>query len=647
MCGIAGLIDSTRPPAARETAVRRMGEAMRHRGPDDSGIESWEDATLGASRLAIFDRAHGHQPLSSADGRFHIVFNGAIYNFRALRDELRAAGFAFRTDCDTEVLLAAWMRWGERALARLRGMFAFAIWDDRDRSLFLARDPFGIKPLYYRHDGARFLFASEVTALLAARVFAPEIDPAAVSACLAWLAVPAPRTIYRDVACLRPGETATFRDGRLALRTAWSFSSIPTDTQPCASRAAFTRELRARLEASVRAHVAADVPVGAFLSGGLDSAAIVGLMARTGLAPLRTFSVGFAEAGGDETEAAAATARHFGTEHHTRILTAAEVARDLPALMAAYDQPTGDGINTHYASQAARAGGVTVALSGLGADELFGGYPSFRDAPRLARWLPRWHRLPAGLRRVFLARLRRRGARAGKLADLLEHARNLPELCALYRRALPVSQRDAVLSPDARAALGANAPHHPELALLSADLAAAGAFELLSAWELRTYMANVLLPDSDTMSLRHSLELRVPFVDRPLIEWLWRQPARFKGDRRNPKSALAAAVRDLLPPGVAARKKQGFTLPFSAWTRTALRPFLDETFSDASVTRSGLFARGPVQQLWRRHLDGHDPRSWSRVWMLAVLIEFVNRRPAVSSPAGAVASDRSIAVPSP
>jgi asparagine synthase (glutamine-hydrolysing) len=651
MCGIAGLIDSTAAAPLREAAVGRMCNAMRHRGPDDDGIESSDHATLGARRLAIFDPAHGRQPMAGGvDGRFRIVFNGAIYNFRALRDELRSAGFAFRTECDTEVLLAAYVRWGERCLVRLRGMFAFAIWDRHEHTLFLARDPFGIKPLYYRQDGARLLFASEVTALTAAGSFAPEIDPRSVSDCLAWLAVPAPRTIYRNVFCLRPGESATFRDGRLDVRPAWRFSSIPDDPNPCATREAFTRELRARLEDSVRAHVAADVPVGALLSGGLDSCAIVGLMAATGGPRLRTFSIGFEEAGYNEAREAGAAARHFGAEHHPHILTASAVARDRPALMAAYDQPTGDGLNTHYASQAARAGGVTVALSGLGGDELFGGYPSFRDGPRFARWLPRWHRLPGGARRALLARLRRSDARARKLADLLEHAHNLPEFCALYRRASSLAQSRDLLHPDAHVCLQGQPPHHPECEALSVDLAGAGGFEMLSAWELRTYTADVLLRDSDTMSLRHSLELRVPFIDRPLIEWLWRQPARFKDDRRNPKSALAAAVGDLLPPGAGSRKKRGFTLPFAAWMRAELRPFLDETFSDASVTRSGLFAREPAQQLWRRHLAGGDPRSWSRVWNLAVLIEFANRRPAATgfcSAAPAPAAAAVLSAPSP
>jgi len=629
MCGIAGIIDPRESAADRSVAVGRMCAAMVHRGPDDDGMVSDGDATLGMRRLAIFDPAHGHQPMVTPDGRFHLVFNGAIFNHEALRAELAAAGHAFRTRCDTEVLLAAYAHWGEACLARLRGMFAFAAWDRREQSLFLARDPFGIKPLYVRHAGTRFTFASELTALLAAG--GAEIDPHGVADYLAWFAVPAPRTIYRDVLSLRPGECATFRAGRLERRAYWSFRAIPADAPVARTAEEFNRELRARLEDTIRAHVVADVPVGAFLSGGLDSAVVVALMTRAGGSRLRTFSIGFDDAGYSEAEAAAETARFCGTDHHASVLDGNRVVRDLDALVAAFDQPSGDGINTYYACQAARAGGVTVALSGLGGDELFGGYPSFRDLPRLASVLPAWTHLPAFARAALLRRLQRGGVRARKLADFLAHARSLPELAALQRRVFSEPGRRELLGPDALRALGGARPHHPALETLADDLAGAPDFGTIGAWELRTYMADVLLRDSDVMSMRHSLELRVPFVDRPLVEWLWRQPVKFREPARRPKAALFEAVRDLLPPGLEHRRKQGFSLPFAVWMRRELRPFLEETFSDASVDRSGLLARGPVQALWRRFLDGQDTREWSRVWSLAMLVAFLQRpRPSAS-----------------
>lgn len=649
MCGIAGFVDLKTPDDTRADAVARMCARMLHRGPDDAGIITRGSATIGMRRLAIFDPANGHQPMTTPDGRFHIVFNGAIYNFRAIRDELTALGYPFRTQCDTEVLLVAYAHWGERCLARLRGMFAFAVWDAREETLFLARDPFGIKPLYYRHDGPQLVFASELNALLAAGVFSTQIDALSVADYLGWFAVPAPRTIYRGIFSLRPGECATFRGGHLDIRAGWRFRNVTRETKPCTSRAQFESELRARLEDSIRAHVLADVPVGAFLSGGLDSAVVVGLMSRASNTQLKTFSIGFAESEFDESADALATARHFGTEHRTRLLTGAEVARDLPTLLAAFDQPTGDGINTYYVSETAREGGVTVALSGLGGDELLGGYPSFRDIPKMARLVPLWHFLPRPLRRRILAELRRRGTRYHKLADMLEHARNLQELNSMQRRVFPESHRHQLLNPAVREAMSGQTPHHPELAALSADLAGAGLFETISAWELKTYMADVLLRDSDVMSMRHSLELRVPFVDRPLVEWLWHQPSRFKEDRLHPKSALARAVADILPPGLQERRKRGFSLPFAQWMRNDLRPFLDETFSTSSVEQSGLFARESVQQFWRDYLASDDTRQWSRTWSLAVLIDFANRHPVVTAlqprPWPATLVERSVPAP--
>jgi asparagine synthase (glutamine-hydrolysing) len=631
MCGIAGYISSTRSQEQRSQVVERMNAAMLRRGPDDAGVGSQGDATLGMRRLAIFDPAHGHQPMSTPDGRWHLVFNGAIYNFRALRAEL-ATTHDFKTECDTEVLLAAIARWGRDALPRLRGMFAFAAWDAHERTLLLARDSFGIKPLYIHTtpDGG-LVFASELNALLASGHVSADIDPQAVSNYLAWLAVPAPRTIYRHVQSLRAGDCAVWRDGRLTISAYDNARDLlaPGDSgAPRArSRAEFTAGLRAQLEDTVRAHAVADVPVGAFLSGGLDSTALVALMTRLGGTRLKTFSIGFDDAGYSEADAAAANARHLGADHHATVLTGERVAGDIGTLLASLDQPTGDGINTYYASQAARAGGVTVALSGLGADELFGGYPSFHNVPRISRWLPAWRVVPDMLRNSLLARWDRGDTRTRKLADTLRHADSPAALALLQRRVFAESTRRSLLAPEA----AADYSPHPETARLHADLGDADLFSITSAAELRGYMADVLLRDSDVMSMRHSLELRVPFVDRPLVRWLANQPTAFKHTPDRPKSALADAVRDLLPPELLTRKKRGFTLPYSLWMRGPLKPFLEETFSSASVARSGLFNAPAVQAHWRQFLAGHDQIEWSRVWSLAILIAFINRpRPAAA-----------------
>ena len=632
MCGIAGYISSRQTLELRSAAVGRMNAAMLHRGPDDIGTESRGEATLGMRRLAIFDPAHGHQPMSTADGRWHLIFNGAIYNFRALRTEL-ASSHVFKTECDTEVLLAAIARWGRNALPRLRGMFAFAAWDAVEHTLLLARDSFGIKPLYVHtsSDGG-LLFASELNALLASGHVPSDIDPQAVSDYLAWLSVPAPRTIYRAVQSLRPGEYAEWHGGKLSISaydTARDLLTPPPGFTPARSSEEFTTGLRAQLEDTVRAHVVADVPVGAFLSGGLDSTALVALMSRLGGAQLKTFSIGFEDAGYSEAEAAAANARHLGADHHASVLTGARVAGDIGTLLASLDQPTGDGINTYYASQAARAGGVTVALSGLGADELFGGYSSLGNTFRLTRWLPVWHVVPAPIRNVLLARWDRGNTRSRKLADTLRHATSPASLALLQRRVFGESTRRSLL---ATGVAPAYAPH-PEEAPLAAGLRDAGLFSVASLADVRGYMADVLLRDSDVMSMRHSLELRVPFVDRPFVNWVSCQPAAFKHTPAQPKSALAHALADLLPPDLLTRKKRGFTLPYAVWMRGPLKPFLEDTFSSASVGRSGLFDSAAVQAHWCRFLAGNDTLEWSRVWSLAILIAFINRpRPAYSHP---------------
>jgi asparagine synthase (glutamine-hydrolysing) len=625
MCGIAGFIDPTLSGELRSEAVLRMCAAMIHRGPDDWGIALCGPATVGMRRLAIFDPTNGHQPMATPDGRYTLVFNGAIYNFHSLQRELESVGWAFRTRCDTEVLLAALVQWGKGALEKLRGMFAFALWDSAEESLFAARDPFGIKPLYYRHDGKRLLFASETAALLASDFGAIEIDPLSVAEYLAWFAVPAPRTIYKGIMSLRPGECLQFCRGQLKVEEAWTFKGIQSSEAPCTSKQEFVEGLRAHLDDTIRSHVIADVPVGAFLSGGLDSAVIAGLMSQASGNALRTFSIGFEEDDFSEANEAEETARFFGAVHHTRIITGDEVARDVENIISACDQPTGDGVNTYYASQTAQAGGVKVALSGLGGDEIFGGYPSFRDIPMLAAKLPLWRRLPGPLRSLALITLKGGGVRAQKLSDFLSNAREPHELAALQRRVFSNSRMRALLSQSVLSRIEGSSPFHPALVSMRADVDTGDLFSLVSAWEMRTYMADVLLRDSDVMSMRHSLELRVPFIDRPLVEWLWRQPSQFRNDPKNPKSALVDATLDILPPALLKRRKRGFTLPFAIWMRRDLKPFLDETFSSSSIGKSGLFAIEPVQALWANFASGGEDRDWSRVWSIAVLIAFVNR----------------------
>lgn len=609
-----------------------MIDRQRHRGPDDAGLVSGATTSIGMCRLAIFDPANGRQPMATADGRFQIVFNGAIYNHADLRRELEQRGRSFRTNCDTEVLLEAFAEWGAGALSRLRGMFAFAVLDARDGSLFIARDPLGIKPLYYAVlPGGAVVFASELNALFRSGLLPQEIDPVAVGDYLAWFAVPAPRTIYRFVSNLPPGHQLTVTAAGRVSHGAWWRMPEAKPRVNAKSYGAFVEELRGRLEDTIRAHSLADVPVGAFLSGGLDSSAVVGLMSKLGGGHLKTFSLIFNEAEYSEHEPARLAAKAFGTEHHETVLTGERIAADLPRILATFDQPTGDGINTYYVSQAAKQGGVTVALSGLGGDELFGGYPAFRDMPRLARYLPIWRGLPAWARRRVVERLRAGGARARKLADMLVSARDLHELCSLRRRVLSETVRVSLLAPEAARLALRQGPNHPMLDDFVFELAGADPIQIVSAWEMRTYMADVLLRDSDVFSMAHSLELRVPFVDKVFVEWWWNQPRAFRYNASRPKAALADAVADIMPSVIRTRRKQGFTLPYERWMRHELRPFLREMFSPPALSRCPWLDAPAAHAQWERFDRGEDPQNWPRVWTIAMLIGFANRPSEVTS----------------
>jgi asparagine synthase (glutamine-hydrolysing) len=629
MCGIAGIISNRDSAESRTEAVERMCAAMVHRGPDDSGIESLDEATLGVRRLAIFDPANGHQPMSTPDGRYTIAFNGAIFNFALLASELADLGWGFRTRCDTEVLLAAYAQWGQSCLLRLRGMFSFAVWDRVAHSLFLARGPFGIKPLYYhwRNDGSLF-FASELRALLASRGMPAEIEPNGIGAYLAHLSVPAPETIYRRIRCLCPGQSATWIDGRFSVKTYFSLDeNAASESSACTSYGDFVGELRYRLEDTIQAHSIADVPVGAFLSGGMDSSAIVGLMSRYTSTKLKTFTMTFNESEYSERNAARRTSELFGTEHRELLLTGEEVAQSLPTILAKMDQPTGDGINTYFVSRLAAQNGVKVVLSGLGGDELFGGYPSFRQVPGIARYLPLWRSLPHPVRSIVLRLLRRKPTvRMRKLSDFLRYARDLHEVASLQRMVFADSVRLPLLEPATRASVARLGPFHPMLNDFAFEFHKLGPMRSVCAWELRTYMSNVLLADADVFSMANSIELRVPYIDSQLVSWLWAQPEEFVFSPGRYKRALADSVRDLLPATVREQAKLGFLLPFSMWMNGALRPFMEECFSRSSLDACPWLEPKAAQALWRNYTKSKDTRNWSRVWSLAMLLAFVNTR---------------------
>jgi asparagine synthase (glutamine-hydrolysing) len=547
MCGIAGILRSD-AGAADGRRVAAMRAAQVHRGPDDEGtwVSPSMHATLGANRLAILDlTSAGHQPMTSPDGRYTVVFNGAIYNFRELRQEL---GGDWRSTGDTEVLLAAYQRYGGACIDRLRGMFAFAIWDEQERSCFLARDRFGIKPLYYAGDGRDLVFASELRAVVASGLVPRELDPEGLFGYFRGGSVPEPRTLLRKVRMLEAGQVATWRDGNLTARRYWDFNF--SDSEQTSAGLSIADALMD----SVRHHSVSDVPVGMLLSGGIDSTALLSTAHRAGIGGLQTFTLSMPDSGADETARARRTAQHFGVDHFECVVDAAGARQLLPAYLRALDQPSIDGLNTFAVSQFARGHGIKVLLSGIGADELFGGYKSFRDVPRLAAL----QRLasPGGIGRVAGRVLA--GApdpRHRRMADLFNQPSGLGPAYSTYRGIFSRAEARTLVA------------HYSGVAGVMPrdfELAAADPTEqdAVSRLELSRYVRNQLLRDTDTMSMAAGVEVRVPFLDPVMVDAVSAMPARQR--LAAGKRGLVEAVPNM-PDGIIHRPKRVFQFPFNDW----------------------------------------------------------------------------------
>ncbi|WP_240125143.1 asparagine synthase (glutamine-hydrolyzing) [Thermomonas alba] len=540
---------------------------MQPRGPDGEGLWQEGGVALGHRRLAILDLdARAAQPMQSADGRYLIVFNGEIYNFRDLRRELEREGHAFRTESDTEVLLALFARDGEAMLDKLHGMFAFVVWDRQARRAFAARDPYGIKPLYVAKTGNGIMLASQVKALLASGQVAHDPDPEGQAGFWLLGSVPEPRTWYRDIQAVPAGHFAWIAEGAVQRMVCWhDIGQVWRNAESMGERddASVVASVRAALRESVARHLVADVPVGVFLSGGIDSGALAGLMVEAGTRDLQGVTIAYDEFAGshqDEAPAAAALARHYGIRHHVRRVTREEFLADLPRILASMDQPSIDGINTWYASKAVAELGLKVVVSGVGGDELFQGYRSFRQLPAL---VSRWRKLSSIPGALALGRLagalhaRRTGnARWRHAADWL---RSLEGAYLLSRGlfapdAFPTEADTAVLAkgfdPVAHVvAMTGSLPADRRLAL--------GQIESM------TYLRNQLLRDSDWASMAHSVELRTPLVDAHLLTQL--QPLLPSFTRFPGKSLLAQAPEKPLPEAIRQRRKTGFGIPVSRW----------------------------------------------------------------------------------
>lgn len=621
-----------------DEVLASMVERVRHRGPDDRGwvtlgIKGNGAVGLGHTRLAILDISPaGRQPMTDPQTANRITYNGEVYNYRELRKQLDGDGVTWRSNSDTEVILKAYAKWGKDCLEHLRGMFAFAVWDARLQELFLCRDRLGIKPLYYYKGDGFFLFASEVRALLATGLVPRALDAVALWEYLAYQAVPAPRTLIEGVRALSPGAWLSVgATGGLVEGRYWDPLEQASPEAPRATAAESRRKVGELLRESVALHLVSDVPVAAFLSGGIDSSAVVALMREAGHTP-RTFSVVFSESDYSEARYARQVAALVRSEHTEIHLTERDLIDRLPESLAAMDQPTGDGVNTYIVSSAVSAAGVKVALSGLGGDEFFAGYPSFARLERAARYLQLWGSVPSGLRSFAAKAVERLGGAsvaAAKTASILEGDGSMASAFPPLRQVLSLSQRRSLLTERLLSRVcSAQDPYLEPLSKAFARSSSTGGTGILSQVsyaEARTYMHDVLLRDTDQMSMAHALEVRVPLLDHKLVEYVMGLPDGHKRSNGTPKRLLVESLDGLLPPEVVHRPKQGFTLPFDLWMRGAMRAFCEERLGADRINSRTLLRSDQVQRLWRRFLDKGPDVTWSRLWVLVVLEEWLER----------------------
>jgi len=601
VCGICGI--ATTHGAADVEALRAMSDLLVHRGPDSAGEHIDDGIALAARRLSIIDLEHGDQPIANEDGSCVVVQNGEVYNYPELRRELERTGHELRTRCDTEALVHLYEDHGVGFAERLRGMFAVAIWDAPRQRLVLARDPYGIKPLYYRHVGGELRFASELRALPRG-----EIDLDALEAFLAFNSIPAPYSIFRDVRKLPAGHVLVWERGEVSLERYARPGPAVGDDVRTGDEAELVEELRARLGDSVQAHLLSDVPVGVLLSGGVDSAALAAFAAQASAEPVHTFTIGFAERSFDERADARLVAERYGTKHH-ELLVRPDPEQLLQALAEAFDEPFADSsaLPTYLVSQLA-AEHVKVALSGEGGDELFGGYYTYsadlfadRLAPlaRVAR--PLVEALPASTRKASLDYKAKRFVRAAHLPPLERH-HGWKEIFSAEARA-ELTGRSTTFDPvDVYRARYAETVGAPQLARLQ-DV------------DFGVYLVDDLLVKTDRASMAHSLEARVPFLDPLVTHLAFALPTRLKVRGLAKKILLRKAVEPLLPQEVVHGRKRGFSIPAAAWLRGDLEPFARETLSPESLRRQGFFQPEPVTRLIDEHVAGKE--DWSRqLWGL-------------------------------
>ena len=648
MCGICGVAFLNTSEEA-EARVRAMAAAMRHRGPDGEGFLVNDPRAPGLAlamrRLSIIDLAGGQQPIWNETLDVAVVFNGELYNYRELRERLARCGHQFATQSDTEILVHAWEEWGEECLSELRGMFAFAIADFRKQYnagpvLFLARDPLGIKPLYYAQTERGFAFASEVRALMVSGIASRAMSQDALTSYLLFGSVSEPVTMYEGVFSVPPGHRVLLYipDRRRLPRPHpwWDPRRSPAAKDPRRPKtfSAAAGALRPLLEDAVRAHLIADVPVGLFLSSGLDSGAIAALAAREHQG-IESFTLAFPGTAFDESELTRVVAKRCGTKHSELPLKGEEIPARLDEALAAQDQPTMDGVNTYFVSWAARQVGLKVALSGLGGDELFAGYSTFANTPRLAQVARAAKFVPGALRGASAGVMGAAGGwwrspdAARKAAAVWRQPSRLPHAYYFARTLFAPGEIEKLMEPRFRASTVAADGYSLEPTWLGwlqrgADEARAfGPTGSVGWMEMRSYMASTLLRDTDSVSMARSLEVRVPLLDTPLVEFVNALPDEARRRDGVQKALLVEALGKMLPAEITAQKKRTFTLPWEQWLRGPLKKRMEESFAHVGAPIAPWLKTDGVRGVWQAFLAGKT--SWSRPWAIFALNEWARR----------------------
>jgi asparagine synthase (glutamine-hydrolysing) len=616
MCGIAGILN-IQSNTNLTHSIQNMTDALAHRGPDSGGFFVDENkVALGHRRLSIIDLStSANQPFKDESGRFTLIFNGEIYNYRDIKPLI--GGYHFKTTSDTEVILAAYIKWGKDCLQHLNGMFAFAIWDKKDETLFIARDRLGIKNIYYYLDNQRFIFSSEVRSLLQSDFVPRQIDKNALHDFLIFQSVYAPATIVKNVYQLMPGEYAFVSKKGMEKKFYWTIEK--SNFNPISDLKTAQKNVKNLLSASVERRMVSDVPLGAFLSGGIDSSAVVALMSQASERPIDTFTVGFSEKQFDESHFADIIAKKYKTHHRNIRLSPDDFLKELPHALDAMDTPSGDGLNTYIVSKATKKAGITVALSGLGSDELFAGYSYSRRFQQLNTTFSAYWNVPKSLRNPVLNLANKALGSNGKMQKALTMLQeDAPTIDALYPHLRSVNT-EGVASNMLNLKNGS-----PELTITrllkerQTDINKYPFLSQMAIAEMLGYTLNVLVKDTDQFSMASALEVREPFFDYQLVEYVLGVPDSLKYDKSCPKSLLVGALGTLLPSEIVHRPKMGFSFPWRHWMLHELRPFCEKYLQNLS--KYTYFNHKSIETEWHTFVQSEGKKqSYVKIWQLVVL----------------------------